>query len=193
VGSGLAAFSHEASIADDWLSGYRGAVRRLSSHAILHHSFEMLMVAYIFLAGTMAVEAAEAPMKAPVVVPVPISGPIQDIPEAPPFQTVSDIERLRRARPWRFGPNGELRSPAIELAKLSCIKSAFRHFACRYDIRVREFGETEFGPWLARQKVFTKLGTDWVMFNAEEHCSEINLERLPDYCFPKDPGNLLPH
>lgn len=125
-------------------------------------------------------------MKAPIVVPVPNAGPVQDIPAPPLAQTIGDIERLNIARPWTFEPSGELRAPTVEVAKLSCAKSAFRHFACRYDIRFREFGESEFGPWLARQKVFTQLGTDWVMFNAEGRCSEIDPENLPDYCFPKE-------
>lgn len=146
----------------------------------------MLSVAYIFLASTVAGGTTEPPMKAPIVGPIPHAGPVQDIPDPPSTQTIGNIERLDIARPWRFEPSGELRTPTVEVEKLSCTKSAFRHFACRYDIRVREFGETQFGPWVARQKVFTQLGMDWVMFNAEERCSQIAPEDLPDYCFPND-------
>ncbi len=146
----------------------------------------MLLTAYIFLASATVAETTVLPMKAPIVGPIADAGPAQDIHEPPPAQTIDDIERFSLALPWKFEPNGGLRTPAVELAEISCAKSAFRHFACKYDIRVREFGETEFGPWHSRRKVFTQLGHDWVMLNAEERCSNIDPKNLPDYCFPKE-------
>lgn len=130
--------------------------------------------------------ATTPPMKAPIVGPIPDAGPAQDIPEQPPAQTISDIERLDLAQPWQFEPSGALRTPTVEIAEVSCAKNAFRHFACKYQIRVREFGEAEFGPWASRRKVFTQLGSDWVMLNVEERSCNSDPKKLPAYCFPRE-------
>ena len=146
----------------------------------------MLFVALASLGSASLSHAMAPPLAPPVVIPLPDSDPPKEILDPPPSETIADIERLRLAEPWRFEPSGVLKTPSVELANVSCVKTAFRHFACNYNLRVRVYGETEFGEWESRRKVFTQLGSDWVMLDDEKRCSSIDPNYHPTYCFPKD-------
>ena len=145
----------------------------------------------MFEATLILLACAAAPCPAPPVIPGPPaptkrnSEPLRDIPEPPSVDIVAEIETMRLATPWKFEPNGVLRTPTVTVTELTCAKNSFRYFACRYQLSVREFGAARFDPPQLRQSVFTQFGTDWVMYNEDRQCAEIRQKTLPAYCFPK--------
>lgn len=146
-----------------------------------------MLLAHFIALGAYPVAAAIAPPSTPPILELRRDPALtEDISDPPSAQTINDIERLSLAEPWSYEPSGAMKTPTVEIANISCRKSAFRHFACQYDIRVREYGRTEFGQWYSRKKVFGKLGSDWLMLNAEARCSTIDAAHLPDYCFPRE-------
>jgi hypothetical protein len=182
-----AAFGAARCVRNDWKWGEADWQLTQACHASIFARRSRMLLAAYFFARAVADGAAQAVIKSPIIPPsTPDAGPVPDILDPPLDQSIGEIERLARSRPWKFEPSGELKMPEVEIENLACIKSSFRHFACKYDIRIREYGEAQFGPWIARGKVFTQIESGWVMLNAEEKCSKIEPENLPGYCFPKD-------
>jgi hypothetical protein len=140
----------------------------------------MSFVAAVLVAGSQ-------PATPPVIV-APPRGPreprtiVADAP--PPIATIVDIEVSARSLPWKFTPAGEIQAPTGEVRKVSCIRNDARHFACSYEVRFAPYGETAFGDWIVRRKVYQLSPEGWLMLNAERWCSEIKRKPLPAYCYP---------
>lgn len=109
--------------------------------------------------------------------------PLLELENPPSSQDISSIESLRLSSPWQFTPSGVLKTPTVETAHLVCRRTAFRYFSCEYQMRVREFEGSDFGPWAVRRTVFTQFSSDWVMYDEKEQCAKFKPKDLPKYCF----------
>lgn len=109
--------------------------------------------------------------------------PLLELENPPSLQDISNIESLRLSSPWKFTPSGVLKTPTIQIADLSCRRTAFRYFSCEYQMRVRKFEGSDFGPSTIRRTVFTQFSSDWVMYDEKERCAKLDSKDLPKYCF----------
>ena len=139
----------------------------------------MSAIAFMVVAAMQVGNAA--PMVRP---PQRIRNPKQIVAKGPPpVQKIVEIEELARAKPWKFTDTGALRLPSGEARNVSCTRNDERHFSCRYQMRFAAYGETRFGSWIERRKVYVLGGEGWLMLNGERYCANLTARPLPSACF----------